>query len=122
APAPAGLRATWQVGRQSMYRAGECSVDLRIEPELQSSRASVIGQITNHTAPSVAMSDLPVSLRAGQEIIAETMSNQFGEFQLEYEQRSQLKLWICLRDAKVIQVPLRKFTSDQPAARSRKIR
>ena len=37
-PAPAGMRASWQVGWQGLYRAGDCSLDLRIEPELQSSR------------------------------------------------------------------------------------
>ena len=49
-PAAVGLRSTWQVGWQGMYRAGECSVDLRIEPELKSPRASVIGQVSNHVA------------------------------------------------------------------------
>ena len=47
-PSPAGLRSTWQVGWQGLYRAGDCSVDVRIEPELNSQRAAVIGQITNH--------------------------------------------------------------------------
>ena len=31
-PAPAGLRATWQVGWQALFRAGNCSLDLRVEP------------------------------------------------------------------------------------------
>ena len=45
APAPAGLRASWQVGWQALYRAGDCSVDLRIEPDLRSTRMALIGQI-----------------------------------------------------------------------------
>jgi hypothetical protein len=118
-PATAGLRSTWQVGWQGLYRAGECSVDLRIEPELKSPRAAVIGQITNHVAPTQAMGDLAVTLRAGKVVVAETLSNRFGEFQMEYEQQSRLKLCIHLRDSKLIQVPLKKLTSDQPAAKSR---
>jgi hypothetical protein len=118
-PAPAGLRATWQIGWQGLYKAGECSVDLRIEPELKSARAAVIGQITNHVTPAAEMSNLPVSLRAGKEVIAETISNQFGEFQMEYEQQSRLKLCIHLGDSKLIQVPLKALTFDQPAAKSR---
>jgi hypothetical protein len=118
-PTPAGLRATWQIGWQGLYKAGECSVDLRIEPELKSARAAVIGQITNHVTPTTEMSNLAVSLRAGKEVIAETISNQFGEFQMEYEQQSQLKLCIHLRDSKLIQVPLKTLTFDQPAAKSR---
>jgi hypothetical protein len=116
APAPVGLRATWQVGWQGLYRAGDCSVDLRIEPELKSSRAAVIGQITNHLTPDENMSNLPVSLRLGDEMIAETVSNRFGEFQMEYEEQAQLKLCIHLADSKTIQVPLRKLTADQTGA------
>jgi hypothetical protein len=113
-PAPAGLRATWQVGWQGLYRAGDCSVDLRIEPELKSSRAAVIGQIANHQRPEEQMEDLPVCLRSGKLIVAETRSNQFGEFQMEYEQRAKLRLCIDLKDAKSIEVPLKKFTAEQP--------
>ena len=120
-PAPAGLRATWQIGWQGLYRAGDCSVDLRIEPELKSSRAAVIGQINNHRAPEFDMSNLPVSLRAGDQIVAQTVSNRFGEFQMEYEEQAQLKLCINLTDSRVIQVPLKKLASEQTANQSRKI-
>jgi len=114
-PAPAGLRATWQVGWQGLYRSGDCSVDLRIEPELKSTRAAVIGQITNHVLPEVEMRNLPVSLRAGNQVIVETVSNRFGEFQMEYEQQARLKLCISLEDgSKHIQVPLKRFTSEKP--------
>lgn len=118
-PSPVGLRATWQLGWQGLYRAGDCSVDLRIEPELNSSRAAVIGQITNHVQPGTEMGNLAVSLRAGKQVVAETLSNRFGEFQLEYAEQPQLKLHISLQDSKSIQVPLRKFISDQPGARNR---
>jgi hypothetical protein len=118
-PSAAGLRATWQVGWQGLYRAGNCSIDLRIEPELSSSRAAVIGQITNHVLPQQEMGNLPVCLRSGKLIVAETLSNRFGEFQMEYAQQSQLRLCIHLRDSKSIQVPLRKFIWDQPVAKNR---
>ncbi len=118
-PSPAGLRSTWQVGWQGLYRAGDCSVDVRIEPELKSQRAAVIGQITNHLTPDSQMENLPVCLRAGKLVVAETLSNRFGEFQMEYEQQARLQLCIGLRDSKTIQVPLKKFTSDQPAVKSR---
>ena len=120
APVPAGLRATWQVGWQGLYRAGDCSVDIRIEPELKSSRAAVIGQISNHVVPEVDMGNLPVSLRAGKQIVAETVSNRFGEFQMEYEDQAQLKLCIHLADSRLIQVPLKKLAAEQTAHASRK--
>jgi hypothetical protein len=117
-PQAVGMRAAWQVGWQGLYRAGDCSVDLRIEPELISSRAAVIGQIANHAQPGERMENLAISLKAGNVVVAETVSNRFGEFQMEYEQRTKLKLRIVLKDARSIEVPLKKFTAEQPAGKS----
>jgi hypothetical protein len=115
-PAPAGLRATWQVGWQALYRAGDCSLDLRVEPELQSSRAAVIGQISNHVLPGDRMEGIPVSVKSGRVVVAETRSNAFGEFQMEYEQQGRLQLCIDLENgSKRFQVPLKKFASDKLA-------
>src|ERR1019366_9254626 len=97
-PSPVGLRATWQVGWQGLYRPGDCSVDLRIEPELKSSRAAVIGQVTNPVPQGLGVGTLQVCLSAGKQVVAETLSNRFGEFQLEYDQQPRLKLSINLRD------------------------
>lgn len=119
-PAPAGLRASWQVGWQALYRAGDCSLDLRIEPELHSSRAAVIGQISNHTIPDIQMAGIPVRLKSGRLVVAETESNQFGEFQMEYEQQTRLQLCVYLDGGlRCIQVPLKKFDSDKPAGTDR---
>jgi hypothetical protein len=113
-PAPAGLRATWQVGWQALYRAGDCSLDLRVEPELHSSRAAVIGQISNHVLPGDRMEGIPVYVKSGRMVVAETRSNAFGEFQMEYEQQGRLQLCVDLENgSKRFQVPLKKFASDK---------
>jgi hypothetical protein len=119
-PAPAGLRSNWQVGWQALYHAGDCSLDLRIEPELRSSRAAVIGQISNHVAPDDHMVGIPVCVKAGRLVVAETRSNQFGEFQMEYEQQNRLQLCVYLEGgAKSILVPLKKFVPAAPAGAGR---
>ena len=119
-PVPAGMRASWQVGWQGLYRAGDCSLDLRIEPELQSSRAAVIGQISNHTVPETGMGNIPVRLRSGRLVVAETVSNRFGEFQMEYEQQGRLQLCVYMDGgARRIQVPLKKLVADKHAGRDR---
>ena len=120
APSPSGLRASWQVGWQGLYRAGDCSLDLRIEPELKSSRASVIGQITNAERPESEMNNIAVCLKAGKEVVASTVSNRFGEFQIEYEQQARLQLCVFLEGgARRIQVPLKKLTTDNPVGGDR---
>jgi len=119
-PSPAGMRSSWQIGWQGLYRAGDCSLDLRIEPELQSSRAAVIGQISNHTVPETEMADIPVCLRSGKLVVAETVSNRFGEFQMEYEQQGRLELCVYLDGgARRIQVPLKKLIADKHAGGDR---
>jgi hypothetical protein len=115
APAPVGLRSTWQVGWQALFRAGDCSLDLRIEPELRSLRAAVIGQISNHESPESRMSDIQVCLKSGRLVVAETRSNEFGEFQMEYEQQNRLQLWVYLDSDRYIQVPLKRFMPEKPA-------
>ena len=120
APAAPGLRASWQIGWQALYRAGECSVDIRVEPDLDSSRAAVIGQIANHLTPDAEMADMPVCLKAGKLIVAETRSNRFGEFQMEYEQQGRLQLCIFLDGgARCIQVPLKRLAAEKPAGTDR---
>lgn len=119
-PAAAGLRSSWQVGWQGLFHAGDCSVDLRIEPELRSSKASVIGQISNHLAPEAEMSDIPVFLKSGKQVVAETRSNRFGEFQMEYQQQGKLQLCIYLDGGrKCIQVPLKRLAADKPSSAAR---
>jgi hypothetical protein len=117
APAPVGLRASWQVGWQALYLAGDCSLDLRIEPDPLSSRAALIGQVSNHAVPDSPMGDIPVSLKSGKRVMAETRSNQFGEFQLEYDQQSRLELCVVLEGgAKRIVAPLRRVAFQAASA------
>jgi hypothetical protein len=120
APVAVGMRASWQVGWQGLYRAGDCSLDLRIEPDLQSSRAAVIGQVSNYSVPETEMANIPVCLRSGRLVVAETLSNRFGEFQMEYEQQGRLRLCVYLDGgARRIQVPLKKLVADKQAGRDR---
>ena len=120
APAPAGLRSNWQVGWQGLYRAGDCSLDLRIEPELHTTRASIVGQISNHRFPNADLNNIPVYLKAGKLAVAQTRSNPFGEFQLDYEQQPRLQLFVYLETgSKCIQVPIRRVANEKPLPAAR---
>ena len=117
APAMAGMRSTGQVGWQCVYRAGDCILDVRIEPELYTSRAALIGQVSHQAACVDQLSDLTVRLKSGRVVVAETRSNQYGEFQFEYEQQPRMQLRILLDGgSRCIQVPLKKIALARPAS------
>jgi len=115
APAPVGLRAGQTIGRQVIYEAGDCSLDLRVEPQSRSSLAALVGQISSPRRPGLQVANIPVCVRSGKAAVARTLSNEFGEFQMEYEQKGRLRLRISLvGDAKYIDVPLKRLSADRP--------
>lgn len=112
-PAPAGVRTGQQPGWQAHYRAGVCSLDLRVEPEARSGKATLVGQLSDRREPEMAMANLPVRIQSGRRVVAETQSNPCGEFELEYESKGSLNLLVILPEsAQSIRVPLRRFKAD----------
>jgi len=95
-PQPAGVRGTHQISRQVLFHAGDYSVDLRFEHEKGSSSMVLVGQIANQKLPDEVMSNLPVILFTGKRELSRSISNSFGEFQMEYVPHSDLRLLVPL--------------------------
>ena len=93
---PAGVRGTHQISRQVLFHAGDYSVDLRFEHEKGSASMVLVGQIANQKTPEQLMSNLPVILLAGEREVSRSISNSFGEFQMEYVPDSDLRLLVPL--------------------------
>ena len=95
---PAGARSL-PLGcgsRVLLFRAGEYSVDLRLEAEPEQLNWTLVGQLSNDDNPSDEMSDLPVLVMAGKKVIGKTFSNGFGEFILPGLPRQTLHLCVPL--------------------------
>jgi hypothetical protein len=95
-PQPLGVRGTHQINRQVLFHAGDYSVDLRFEHEKGSASMVLVGQIANQKAPEETLANLPVILVAGNRELTRSISNTFGEFQLEYVPESDLRLLVPL--------------------------
>jgi hypothetical protein len=95
-PLPAGVRGTHQISRQVLFHAGDYSVDLRFEHEKGSSSMVLVGQIANQKSPDEVMANLPVILLAGKRELSRSISNSFGEFQMEYVPHTDLRLLVPL--------------------------
>ncbi|MBI3669368.1 MAG: hypothetical protein HY237_06290 [Acidobacteria bacterium] len=114
-PLPAGVRTQQRLSRQALYEAGDFRLDLRLEHERGSPQVSLVGQIENRKEPNQRVANVPVLLAAGKKILARTVSNQFGEFHLDYHPRTHLRLYVpVLQDhARRIEVPLSDLQVDQ---------
>ena len=97
-PQPVGVRGTHQISRHVLFQAGDYSVDLRFEHEKGSSSMVLVGQIANQKSPEEVMSNLPVILFAGTEEVSRSISNSFGEFQMEYVPFEELRLLVPMED------------------------
>ncbi len=93
-PLPVGVRGTHQISRHVLFHAGDYSVDLRFEHEKGSANMVLVGQIANQKEPDEYMSNLPVILLAGDREVSRSISNTFGEFQMEYVPDSDLRLLV----------------------------
>jgi hypothetical protein len=117
APTPVGLRATMETGCRVLYRAGDYSLDFVVEQAPWPSRISVVGQILRLNSEE-QMSNIRVTLKWGTTTMAETLSNQFGEFHLECEQRKHVALCVHLEPyARFIDVPLHRFANSESGER-----
>jgi hypothetical protein len=96
-PAMAGVRSQRLLTRQAMFQAGDYDLDLRMEREPGATQAALVGQIANRANPDERMARLPIVLISGGTIV-KTISNEFGEFQISYEPRPPLKLYIPLHN------------------------
>lgn len=97
-PQPMGARSL-PLGcgsRVLLFRAGEYSVDLRLEAEPERLNWTLVGQLSNEDNPSKEMSDLPVLVLAGKKVVGKTFSNEFGEFILPGLPRQRLHLCVPL--------------------------
>ena len=95
-PAPVGIRAQDRVSRHTVYEAGNFSLDLRLEQEKGSPMATLVGQLTNRTDPESSLAEAPVLLMARQDIVAQSVYNRFGEFQMDYPPARHLRLCVAL--------------------------
>ena len=117
-----GVRSLERFSHQALYEAGRFAVDLRLDQEYGTNTVVLVGQISDRSTPTRRVTNVPVLLMSGGEILNKTRSNQFGEFHLEYQPRGRLRLCAAVGDGKRIEVPLHEFASNRPNRRALSLR
>jgi hypothetical protein len=107
APAMAGARSAGMQSRQMLFAANPYQIDVNIEAKPGETRLSVTGQLMDSSQPDSIGRGIPVTLsnRRGQTI--QTVTNNFGEFHGEIENRGDLELTFPGHGEKLIVVSLR---------------
>lgn len=99
-PALAGARSGTPGMRHALYEAGDYSVDIRLEEERGSTRVNMVGQLALRSHATDSFDGVPIMLLAGRKVVAQAVSNEFGEFQLSYEPIPRLKLYVPFQKRK----------------------
>ena len=104
-PLPAGIRSAMRSSRQALYKTGSFVLDLRLEALPGTNRLSLVGQVLHQADPLKGVTDLPVVLVTEKSKVAETTTNAFGEFQLEFDADKKNRLSIVLDEKRAIVIP-----------------
>jgi hypothetical protein len=100
APLPAGMRAEGQehATRHLLFEGGGYYLDVQLEQQPESGRLNLVGQIAARNNLDASTANLPVWLLERTSLVASTLSNKFGEFQLECAPARSLLLRVPLPD------------------------
>jgi hypothetical protein len=107
APLPAGLRTGNRGPRHALFEAEGYYLDLQLEYQPTSGLVTLIGQLANRDRLGSSAAGTPVWLKERNTLVATTVCNQFGEFQLQYPIEGDLRLHLPLAtEGKGLEIPL----------------
>jgi len=110
-PVTAGIRSSVGIrgsieASQFLFETDDYFIDLRLEPRREGDRVSLVGQVLKRTGKKRTTQEVAVRLQDGQLLIAQTSTNQHGEFQFEFDFLNQLILVISQDPESEIVLPL----------------
>jgi CheY-like chemotaxis protein len=107
-PLPAGVRSLSPGARQIAYQHRQAIIDVSVDFGEGVGRVSLTGQVLDGEKKS-RNEGLPVLLVDGNGTLLRTATNQFGEFQMEFESADDLNLEVRLAERSWVSIPLGKL-------------
>jgi len=104
--APAGVRRDLPDTRSLLYKAGPVFIDLSVNTAHSSGHIALLGQVMDSETKTKGIEQIPLLLQSGQETLARTVTNEFGEFALECEARRSLQLSVGIGPKKDVLIVL----------------
>jgi hypothetical protein len=103
-PLAAGVRGSVPA-RQFLFETDAYCIDLRLEPSPSADRACLVGQVMGREASETA-DGVVISLRQGRLDLHRTKTNQFGEFQLEFDPSLDISVLVGADEETGVVLPL----------------
>lgn len=101
-----GVRSAGNTPQQVLYGAGTYRIDVRIEPQMDSEKVILVGQVLNSANPDERLANVSVTLSKGKKVLAKSTTSQFGEFQIECELDAGYRLIVMLPGNAEVALPL----------------
>ena len=105
-PAVAGVRSATGMPRQVLYKAGEIAIEMSVDPEPLSERVNIIGQVYDTSRLGEGMEEILVCVSDAKRAVAQTKTNRFGEFQLNFVPEEGLRISFGVVKGKELSIPL----------------
>lgn len=105
-PVTSGVRSSRASARQLAYEYQSTMIDLSIQSPEGSGRVQLAGQVLDAARKKERNQGLSVILTNGEESLGRTTTNQFGEFNLEFDCPENAGLEIRLGEKLWVSVPL----------------
>lgn len=121
-PLPPGARASVASSRQLLYRIGSVYVDMEIERTANSERAMLTGQMLDSARPGRPVAAVTVALHERGRNLARTLTNDNGEFRLQFEVKSDLKLQVSVDGRHPVYLPITHVDAESHATSLKKKR
>src|SRR5262249_3941294 len=88
-----------------LYRTVDYEVEMRVEPEMVSVRFNIAGQVSSF-ATHGGVAKVPVSVKGRSGAIAQTSTNEYGEFALAVVPERYMRLSLDISSKRTLSIPL----------------
>jgi anti-sigma factor RsiW len=105
-PAAAGVRSTTTTLRQVIYKAGDVAIEMQLEPVAHTEYTNITGQVSNTAQQGEGMPNVLAAITSPEGAVATASTNQFGEFQLDFVPKSNLRISFAVVGGKELSIPL----------------
>jgi hypothetical protein len=107
------VRSSEAERRHFVFQHGNVLLEIDFDPQPQSGVISMAGQLMDAAAPSTRFENLTVVLLSEEAELAQTHTNEFGKFDLEFALAVDVMLVVQLDTDSILVTPLPSFVLDR---------